>query len=216
MILIFLILTSVFMSMYSKSFRHLLIIALSMFLICGQIAIVVSDNMRPNINIGDYVLCIKPTINIPNSNIVIADFSKIPLLGNLLKYRSGQTVIVKSNKSENDITIIKPKILRIICCENDVLRIRNNNMYINGYKIKYDRFSNYIIEKLPNGSSYLITSQPKINSDVIQVEKNKVLCMYDNRESDDCVISILDRRSIQSIPLLNLTNIIKYYKFLVI
>lgn len=215
MILIFIILTSVFISMYSKIFRQFLIIIVSMFLVCGQVAIVVSDNMKPNINIGDYILCVKPTINVPNSNIVIADFSKIPLLGNLLKYKSGQTVIVKSNKSENDITIIKPRILRIICCENDTLRTRNNKMYINGHKIKHERFSNYLIEKLPNGKNYLITSQPKIHSDVIHVEKNKVLCMYDNRESEDCIVSILDKKSIQSIPLINLTNIIKYYKFLV-
>ncbi|BCL65895.1 hypothetical protein IOLA_263 [uncultured bacterium] len=172
--------------------------------------------MYPNINNGDYLLCIRPTISLNNSNIVIADLQSIPLLGNLFKYKIGQTIIIKSNKNNNNITIIKPKIFRIICDDNNIFRIKDNNFYINNIRIKYERFSNYLIEKLPNGKKYLVSMNlENIHDEIIDLEKNKLLCMYDNRNSNNKLITILDKKLVHSIPIINITNIIKYYKFLV-
>lgn len=215
MILIFLASIIVISFIYSKFLRCFMILLLSLFFVFGHIAIVVSNNMYPNINNGDYLLCIRPTISLNNNNTIIADLQSIPLLGNLFKYKIGQTIIIKSNKNNNNITIIKPKIFRIICDDQNIFKIKNNNFYINNTRIKYERFSNYLIEKLPNGKKYLVDMNlENMNDEIINLEKNKLLCMYDNRNSHNKLITILDKKLVHSIPIINITNVIKYYKFL--
>lgn len=215
MILIFTILIILLISMHFQITRCLLILMLSAFFVCGQLALVVSDHMTPNINVGDYILCIKPVISLPNSNTVIADISKIPLIGKLLEYHPGQSVIVKSNTNCSGITVIRPKIVRIICTERDVLKIEDDCMYINNKKVTYNRFADYFIEQLPNGKKYLVILKSRMKNDVFRIENNKVLCMYDNRSIDGGFMTILDKKLIHSIPIINLTNIAKYYKFLI-
>lgn len=215
MILVFISILAVILAIYFHLIRYFLIIIMSLFFVFGHIAVVVSDNMAPNINTGDYLLCIRPTINYINNQTIIADLRKIPIIGKFLEYKQGQTIIIKSNRNTNNMTIIKPKIFRIICDENNVLKIRNNNLYVNNLKIRHEKFYNYLIEKLPNNKSYLITKKHSVVDDTIVVSNNKVLCMYDNRDIENGVMTILDKKLIHSIPIINLTNIYKYYKFLV-
>ena len=196
-----------------KTIFYALIIALIIRSFLFQPFYIPSSSMEPNLLIGDRLFVSKYTYGYSRHSLPFSPkiynnriLGKIPKRGD---------VIVFKTPADNRTDYIK----RLIGLPGDVIQIVDEDLYLNGIKIKKEKIENLINincgneilnavffkETLPNGKNYITVYRndgTMVNSDKFIVPENHYFFMGDNRDCSK------DSRFLSSVGYVNFNNLV--------
>ena len=196
-----------------KTIFYALIIALIIRSFLFQSFYIPSSSMEPNLLIGDRLFVSKYTYGYSRRSLPFSPkiynnriFGKTPKRGD---------VIVFKTPADNRTDYIK----RLIGLPGDVIQILDEDLYLNGIKIKKEKIENLINincgneilnaafykETLPNGKNYIAVYRndgTMVNSDKFIVPENHYFFMGDNRDCSK------DSRFLSSVGNVSFNNLV--------
>ena len=196
-----------------KTIFYALIIALIIRSFLFQPFYIPSSSMEPNLLIGDRLFVSKYTYGYSRHSLPFSP--KIYNNRILEKTPKRGDVIVFKTPADNRTDYIK----RLIGLPGDVIQIVDEDLYLNGIKIKKEKIENLINincgneilnavffkETLPNGKNYIAVYRndgTMVNSDKFIVPENHYFFMGDNRDCSK------DSRFLSSVGYVSFNNLV--------
>ena len=196
-----------------KTIFYALIIALIIRSFLFQPFYIPSSSMEPNLLIGDRLFVSKYTYGYSRHSLPFSP--KIYNNRILEKTPKRGDVIVFKTPADNRTDYIK----RLIGLPGDVIQIVDEDLYLNGIKIKKEKIENLINincgneilnaiffkETLPNGKNYITVYRndgTMVNSDKFIVPENHYFFMGDNRDCSK------DSRFLSSVGYVSFNNLV--------
>ena len=196
-----------------KTIFYALIIALIIRSFLFQPFYIPSSSMEPNLLIGDRLFVSKYTYGYSRHSLPFSPkIYNNRILGNTPK--RGDVIVFKT-PADNRTDYIK----RLIGLPGDVIQIVDEDLYLNGIKIKKEKIENLINincgneildavffkETLPNGKNYIAVYRndgTMVNSDKFIVPENHYFFMGDNRDCSK------DSRFLSSVGYVSFNNLV--------
>ena len=196
-----------------KTIFYALIIALIIRSFLFQPFYIPSSSMEPNLLIGDRLFVSKYTYGYSRHSLPFSPkIYNNRILGETPK--RGDVIVFKT-PADNRTDYIK----RLIGLPGDVIQIVDEDLYLNGIKIKKEKIENLINincgneilnaafykETLPNGKNYITVYRndgTMVNSDKFIVPENHYFFMGDNRDCSK------DSRFLSSVGYVNFNNLV--------